>query len=1532
MKVEKEEKENEQTKHIVARKHAIEKERLRAARVAAMPPPPPDPLANLEQSKVKKSVQLTDLDAFSSTHYHLHGDVAVERAEAEEQGDARADAVDEEERIQYRQEEDLRVNTEHVEKARLRHKHALKKVILKQDYENILHDLSDLQREDVHRRQQLVTNIPRQIFQPPHRRVEQREDKQRQLEERFEDMYMQATDFIGDMSLALDPHPVPATPSSEASLDLTLDASQNDHSQLEQTDQSPVDVIIEQPVAVAPGVQHVDPIKIPQARVEETGPDLQKKKPDAVLKKLLTKIKSQRDDWLTSSTDQIPEVEQKQQAKPENVKQSVDEVIVKDGQSANDTPQISKEKSLEVQGSEISDTVSADSISQYPISQKTSSTVSHQADSTVSPKEVSMESQQSGSTVSEYPISEQAVTAVSDGRTNTTERLIETVRKSQDPFSLRQPYDDAIEVLESLQRQQQELEEHQRDRKTTEGLATAGIDQQLIQQTMREPHPILGKTESEQNIVTNDQITNEYKAHESPHNKSPAHESPHSEPQQIDIIDFSKLNEQNEQFEKIKSHQREILERHRIIEERELKRKEEERRLIESESTAKQEIDEIRKYQQLILDQHARIQSQKDQIEKQGLGVQKEFKSQFFQDLQQHQNQSLQQEVQQQQERQQWSPLSEDSSLQMTPLTPELQPVTPKSKTRSPLSEHSPYDPKRYDVEHHYDNEDLEEDRAQHGSYNIQAPFEIYEDQTTEQTQKQQGNTEHVTLGYPQQLDTEETPERHSDQQLLKTRPFDESHRAITKENTVVADKQFPKFGSSSFADWGKEMERYRQSTTLAPNQPAPGLQYEHPKSHTPQFKPGAPNSVTFASPNNQISFNSETTSPSSQYISHIQRDSDSQLEDPRLGHLGLQSGDPRSSFVGEPMRSFEGLSQEEIARIQRLQQHQMKLIQKHKESDENLRLIQNMIQQKKLQLQQTYGPTTTKEPPVQQGYSTQTDDVINKDELSIPQNDDITTRALYQRLESERRQKEMRQQLDRLRIEKQQILEKIKGTPEPPKHAPPPTRKAPLDNVQFHELSTIQEVETPKPAQRFTLPPFDTSSSVSPGSSTGNSYASPSDRHPSFNILDSVGANFRKQVQFERMDQAPIVLATDTSSGGTPDNGRAVDIDRGVTPESGRATADSGFYTKTLPELQQALEREMNKKSPTGQGLYSESDYQRQFPQQRPSIPQATLKPPSMPFPSEPTMHQASVTNAPYLGDVSTGYPPSQYVNTSQLSHSDTHSLRQGIEQTFQDSATQPFQHWTLPEPTRGTHLSTSGGSSPESPLLTDPDELVAKYLAQAQQKRQLDPHSGVPEGGMMFHGRADGGISTLGRARGEGVGASSNGANTSTHFSDIAGSLEDGFHPDTSGISLQSTAEKQKPGRLFTLDHTQSTLGDELSQYPLDETTTSMQSQKQPLQSRYQQGTVILPGRQRSPREHQDAERLRHVYKPLDETQETHTSILSDQHTMSSIDSPNTIVEKYLSQAKAQQQAMSQQGKSQQQGMTQQGITQQDMLQAQS
>ncbi|XP_045199776.2 uncharacterized protein LOC123554020 isoform X5 [Mercenaria mercenaria] len=280
---------HEAHKHIIARKQALEVERSRAAQIAAMPPPPPDPINDLDVKK-PKPVKVTDMNTFSTSHYHLQNEHAVDRAGPEEQTNAREAAGLEADRIKERALELKRLRQDQLERARLRHNAALEKELLKHDYNNILHDLSDLQRADRERRLKIVHSIPKQVFEPPNVRMEDREEKQRNLEEEFENMYMAGTNHLGDISMALDPQPRPTTPSQENSLDVTVDGTP-----------------IQEPTL--PGIPPVlrDMTNMPK-------PKSPGKKPEKVLRNLMDRIKSQREEWITSqSMMDVGEGQQQQQ-------------------------------------------------------------------------------------------------------------------------------------------------------------------------------------------------------------------------------------------------------------------------------------------------------------------------------------------------------------------------------------------------------------------------------------------------------------------------------------------------------------------------------------------------------------------------------------------------------------------------------------------------------------------------------------------------------------------------------------------------------------------------------------------------------------------------------------------------------------------------------------------------------------------------------------------------------------------------------------------------------------------------------------------------------------------------------------------------------------------------------------------------------------------------------------------------------------------------------------------------------------------
>ncbi|XP_023266066.1 centrosomal protein of 295 kDa-like [Seriola lalandi dorsalis] len=281
-----------QSQFINARKKALQAEKERAAKVASLPPPPPNPIQNIDSRK-PHVVRKSDVSAFAATHYHM-SETAVDREVDTEQQNAHEEAELEVRRLKELQREEKRRREEQLEKARLRGKQALRKEQLEQDRERLLVELEHMQQTDLLRRRQLVSQMPAQIFQPLYKRQETREDFQREMEFAFEDMYTGERRVKGDLVVQLEPEPLPAL--STGSQDQELDITQDENTQHD----------AEQEAASTEQETF--------AQVEPSRPA-----PKRALKKLLDRIRSQRNQWTghnsrvpaadppTVFTDQIPE-------------------------------------------------------------------------------------------------------------------------------------------------------------------------------------------------------------------------------------------------------------------------------------------------------------------------------------------------------------------------------------------------------------------------------------------------------------------------------------------------------------------------------------------------------------------------------------------------------------------------------------------------------------------------------------------------------------------------------------------------------------------------------------------------------------------------------------------------------------------------------------------------------------------------------------------------------------------------------------------------------------------------------------------------------------------------------------------------------------------------------------------------------------------------------------------------------------------------------------------------------------------------
>ncbi|XP_069495389.1 centrosomal protein of 295 kDa isoform X2 [Ambystoma mexicanum] len=254
------------------RKQALYVEKERAAKIASLPPPPPEPFELIQEAKKVPAVKASDADNFSATHYHLQ-EPYVDREMDTEQRDARLAAEEEAERLQNLHMEVERERTERLEKAQLRGYHALKMVHLTQDRERLLEELEQMQQEDISRRRQTVAQMPPQLFVPAYRRIEIKEDWQRDLEFAFEDMYAGDKKVKGEMVLQLEPEPLPAPSvgTEDEELDISLDPNHVVQTELPGDESE----------ALAQPVRATDGVHQPQSKL--------------VLSKLLQRIRSQRD-------------------------------------------------------------------------------------------------------------------------------------------------------------------------------------------------------------------------------------------------------------------------------------------------------------------------------------------------------------------------------------------------------------------------------------------------------------------------------------------------------------------------------------------------------------------------------------------------------------------------------------------------------------------------------------------------------------------------------------------------------------------------------------------------------------------------------------------------------------------------------------------------------------------------------------------------------------------------------------------------------------------------------------------------------------------------------------------------------------------------------------------------------------------------------------------------------------------------------------------------------------------------------------
>ncbi|XP_028816942.1 uncharacterized protein cep295 isoform X2 [Denticeps clupeoides] len=162
------------------RRKALLLERERSAKVASMPPPPPNPIENIGFMAASQLVR--NMEDFSVSRHHRHN-ATVDREDPAQQRNAQGSAAVETARLKVLSEEEARGQQEQLEKACLRGGHALRKERLQQERECLLLDLERLQALERLRCRQVLH------LRPHIEEAAQDRNIQKEIEHAFEDLY-----------------------------------------------------------------------------------------------------------------------------------------------------------------------------------------------------------------------------------------------------------------------------------------------------------------------------------------------------------------------------------------------------------------------------------------------------------------------------------------------------------------------------------------------------------------------------------------------------------------------------------------------------------------------------------------------------------------------------------------------------------------------------------------------------------------------------------------------------------------------------------------------------------------------------------------------------------------------------------------------------------------------------------------------------------------------------------------------------------------------------------------------------------------------------------------------------------------------------------------------------------------------------------------------------------------------------------------------------------------------------------------------
>ncbi|XP_030125202.4 centrosomal protein of 295 kDa isoform X2 [Taeniopygia guttata] len=279
----------EQARRADARKRALEVEKQRAAKVASLPPPPPRPFESFEVKKIL-AMKTCGADNFSVTRYHI-AEALVDREVERGQPDAHLAAEEEGRRLEELRRGAERERRKQLEKAHIRGSHALKKIQLAKDRERLLEELEQMHAQERMRRRQAVAQMPPQLSVPPYKRMEIKEEWQRELESAFEEMCSEDRNMKRDLILQFEPQPLPAP--SDRARDNDLDISLEHESACDTQPELPCDTQQES--------GHMIEEEVPnEPERHEEGKTCQPRSKLA-LKKLLNKIRSQKEEWTSKS-------------------------------------------------------------------------------------------------------------------------------------------------------------------------------------------------------------------------------------------------------------------------------------------------------------------------------------------------------------------------------------------------------------------------------------------------------------------------------------------------------------------------------------------------------------------------------------------------------------------------------------------------------------------------------------------------------------------------------------------------------------------------------------------------------------------------------------------------------------------------------------------------------------------------------------------------------------------------------------------------------------------------------------------------------------------------------------------------------------------------------------------------------------------------------------------------------------------------------------------------------------------------------